>query len=197
MSNGAMKMALAAVLSVVGLASMAGQSAAQSTNAANRADPATLQPGLAVCYIYALVRNIDQIAGWESSKTCEEGPPIMRLDYKVGQDSVLTSDARDGVLAKITGYIHLPVAGFYGFAFESNDGVRLEIDGQFVTEDPDVHGDRFSDIGGLDVTEPGWYPILIRYFERKNTSTLKFYWQPPGDEGTMPIVPAEALAHGS
>lgn len=195
MFHGVMKTALA--LAVVAFATMADQSAAQSVNAANRADPGKLQPGLSVCYIYALVRHINEIPGWESSKTCEEGPPLPKLDYKVGQESVLTSDASDGVLAKITGYIHFPAPGFYGFAFESNDGVRLEIDGHLVVEDPDVHGDRFSDIGGLEVAEPGWYPLLIRYFERKNTSTLKFYWQPPGVEGTMPIVPAEALAHGS
>ena len=171
---------------------------AQSLNPANRhADPAALKAGLAVCYIGEFVRHIDQMIEWEGYRTCKEGPPIEKLDYRVGQGNVLTSESDNGVMAKITGYIHLDKPGFYAFGFESNDGVRLEIDGSQILEDPDVHADRFSDIGGLEVKEPGWYPILIRYFERKNTSTLRFFWQPPGSDGTMPLVPAEALAHGS
>jgi hypothetical protein len=98
-------------------------------------------------------------------------------------------------MARITGLIHLEAPGLYSFAFESNDGVRLEIDGERIVEDPDVHSDRFSDIGAMEVTEPGWYPLTIRYFERKSTSTLRFFWQPPGTEGSMSLVPAEALAH--
>ncbi|MDX1402449.1 MAG: PA14 domain-containing protein, partial [Kiloniellales bacterium] len=92
-------------------------------------------------------------------------------------------------------FILFDTPGAYSFAFESNDGVRLEIGDYMVIEDPDVHADRFSDIGAVIVKEPGWHPITIRYFERKNTATLRFYWQPPGTSGTMPVVPPEALAH--
>lgn len=159
------------------------------------ADPADLKPGLAVCYIQGMIRHVDEIAGWESQKDCTPGEPLPDLDYRVGKDKVLTSEWDDGVMAKITGFIHLEQAGFYSFAFESNDGVRLEIDGQMILEDPDVHADQFSDIGSMEVVEPGWYPLAIQYFERKNTSTLRFFWSPPDVEGTMPLVPAEALAH--
>ena len=125
------------------------------------------------------------------------GAPVRleKLDYRVGSGTVLTSRSKDGVMARITGFIHLDKPGFYSFSFESNDGVRLEIDGQLIVEDPNVHTDRFSDIGGIEVTEPGWHPLTILYFERRNTSTLRFFWQPPGTEGSMALVPAEALAH--
>ncbi len=154
-----------------------------------------LKPGLAVCYIYEFVRHIDEIAEWEKYKDCKPGEPLAHLDSRVGKDKVLTSESDDGVMAKITGFIHLDTPGAYGFTFESNDGVRLEIDGKLIIEDPDVHGDRYSDIGIMEVAKPGWYPLAIKYFERKNTSTLRMFWGPPGVEGTMPLVPAEALAH--
>ncbi|MCP8687774.1 PA14 domain-containing protein [Marinobacterium sedimentorum] len=154
-----------------------------------------LQPGLQVCYIDGMIRHIDEMVRLESSKPCEPGPDLRLLNSSVGDATVLTSNLNDGVMARITGLIHLETVGTYLFTFESNDGVRLEIDGQMILEDPDVHSDRYAEYGSMDVTEPGWYPLTVRYFERKNTSTLRFFWQPPGTEGTMPKVPAAALAH--
>ncbi len=154
-----------------------------------------LKPGLAVCYIYEYVRHVDQIADWEKHRKCEPGAPLAVLDYRVGDGTVLTSSSDNGVMAKITGFIHLEAAGAYKFAFESNDGVRLKIDGELIVEDPDVHGDQFSEVGAMEVANPGWYPLAIDYFERKGTSTLRFLWRPPGNEGDMTLVPAQALAH--
>lgn len=167
-------------------------------SASLRAEPLAsgegLKPGLAVCYMKAMVRHVDEIYRYDDD--CEPGAPLKRLNYKTGKGKVLNSPWSDGVLAKITGYIHLEQAGDYVFAFQSNDGVRLRIDKRLVVQDPDVHKDRFSDLGTFRVKTPGWYPILILYFERRSTSTLKFYWQPPGDTAaTMPLVPPEVLAH--
>ncbi len=153
-----------------------------------------LKPGLAVCYMKEMIRHVDEIYKYEDE--CEPGTPLKKLNYKTGKGKVLNSSWTDGVLAKITGYIHFEQAGDYVFAFESNDGVRLRINKMLVVQDPDVHKDRFSDLGTFRAKTPGWYPILILYFERRNTSTLRFYWQPPGDTAaTMPLVPPEVLAH--
>ncbi len=174
----------------------AGSVAAQNVNPATP-QPAEdqLKPGLAVVYFSHFFRHIRELVEWEDYKQGKPGEPVLELNSRVGQGNVLTSGMSDGVGAKMTGYIKLDQPGAYSFAFESNDGVRLEIDGYQVVQDPDVHADRFSDIGAVIVKEPGWHPIIIWYFERKNTSTLKFHWLPPGAEGTMPVVPAEVLAH--
>ncbi len=52
-----------------------------------------------------------------------------------------------------------------------------------------------SDDGVGADAEPGWYPLSLWYFERKNTSTLELYWLKPGEEGRLSFVPADALAH--
>ena len=159
-------------------------------------DESALKPGLAVQYYYHFFRHVDEIVEWKDYRDGKPGEPITEINYNVGQGAVLTSSEDDGVGAEITGLIKLDKAGTYAFAFQSNDGVRLTIGGVQVVEDPDVHADRFSEIGSLEISEPGWYPINILYFERKNTSTLQFYWQPPDSSGgTMPIVPGEVLAH--
>ena len=193
-----MRLAATRVLGILGaallFATLSAPAAAQFVKPASP-QPEAIQPGLAVCYINEFIRHIDEMVEWEGYKDCEPGPVLEMINSHVGKGDVLTSGSDDGVMAKITGFIRFDEPGFYAFAFESNDGVRLEIDGYKVVEDPDVHADRFSDIGEISVPEPGWYSLTIRYFERKNTSTLKFHWAPPGSEGTMPVVPADALGH--
>jgi len=153
------------------------------------------KPGLAVCYMYKLIRHVDEIAEWEKRIKCEPGTPLAMLDFDGGTGKVLTSTSDDGVMARITGFIHLDQAGAYKFAFESNDGVRLKIDGKMIVEDPGVHDDQFSELATLAVAKPGWYPLSIDFFERRITWTLRFLWQPPGVEGGPTPVPAVAFAH--
>ncbi|MEO7939363.1 MAG: PA14 domain-containing protein [Burkholderiaceae bacterium] len=153
------------------------------------------KPALAVCYMYKFIRHVDEIAEWAKTLKCEPGAPLPVLDFYGGTSTVLTSKSDDGVLARITGFIHLDKAGAYKFAFESNDGVRLTIDGKKIVEDPGVHDDQFSDLGTMDVSKPGWYPLAIDFFERKSTWTLRFLWRQPGVQGDLSPVPATALAH--
>jgi RNase P/RNase MRP subunit p29 len=153
------------------------------------------KPGLEVCYMYKLIRHVDEIIEWAKTLKCEPGASLAKLDFYGGESKVLTSSQEDGVMARITGLIHLEKAGAYKFAFESNDGARLKIDGKQIVEDPDVHDDRFSELGTMQVAKPGWYPISVDFFERKSTWTLRLLWRLPGGEGSLDPVPAEALAH--
>ena len=155
-----------------------------------------LKPGLAVRYYYHMFRHIDELIEWQDYRDGKPGPVIERLAHRVGDGNVLTSQNDNGVGAEITGLIKLDEPGTWAFALQSNDGVRLWIGGHQIVDDPDVHSDQFSPIGELTVETPGWYPLKLLYFERKATSTLELYWQAPdAPPGTMPIVPAEALAH--
>jgi RNase P/RNase MRP subunit p29 len=153
------------------------------------------KPGLAVCYMYKLIRHVDEITEWAKTLKCESGASLANLDFYGGVSKVLTSTQEDGVMARITGFIHLEKAGAYKFAFESNDGARLKIDGKQIVEDPDVHDDRFSELGTMEATKPGWYPISVDFFERKSTWTLRLLWRQPGVEGDLIPVPTTALTH--
>lgn len=169
---------------------------AQAQTVAPRANADGLSPGLAVVYYDSFFREIRELEEWMGYENGRKGEALKSLAYRVGPGNVLTSGTDDGVGAHITGFIHLAETGTYTFVAQSNDGIRVEIGGDVILEDPDVHSDRYSDFGRLEVTEPGWYPISVLYFERKNTSTLELYWRPPSvPEGTMKLVPAEAFAH--
>jgi hypothetical protein len=155
---------------------------------------AQLTPGLAVRYGYAIVNSIGEFAKKGGGKW-EPGPPLPTVDYKTGSGKVLTSKESDGVLAVIEGLIRFDKPGVYGFDVTSNDGVRVEIGGQLVYEDDSVHADDTSERIDVKVDAPGWYPIQIHYFEKRNTSTLILRWIGPGEKGKLQPVPARALAH--
>jgi hypothetical protein len=151
---------------------------------------AQLTPGLAVDYAYAIVNHLNEFGG----KKFEPGPPLPTLDYKVGNGTVLSSKSDNGVLAIITGFIQLDKPGVWGFDVTSNDGVRVEIGGKQLYEDPTVHTDDTSDRIDVKIDQPGWYPIRVHYFEKRYTSTLILRWAGPGEKKLVP-VPGKAFAH--
>jgi len=151
----------------------------------------TLQPGLAVNYVDVKARHVDEV---EAEGDGEPGEPLPQLDYQSGDGKVLTSEHVDLVGARIRGLINFDQPGRWLMATQSNDGVRVRIDGQVVIEDPEVHSDQFSMNAELNIATPGWYKLDVTYFERKSTSTLQLYWQRP-DGSEFEIVPASAFGH--
>ncbi len=155
----------------------------------------SLKPGLGVTYYHHKFNDTREITEWAKYKKGHKGEPILLLDYFVGDGEVLTSGRVDFVGADIRGFIKFPEAGTYTMAMHSNDGVDLTIGGKTIIKDPTVHADRFSDLVPVVISEPGWYPFRLLYFEKKITSTLELYWKPPGSTGDMEFVPEEAFAH--
>lgn len=158
-------------------------------------DASQLQPGLAVTYYYNIFNIVGEIREFAGLASGERGEALLTLDYNVGSGAVLTSTNRDGVGAVIEGLIRFPEAGTYTMAMQSNDGVELTIGGLVIVSDPTVHADLFSGLISLEIEEPGWYPLRLLYFEKRNTATLELYWLRPGEEGGLNFVPAEVLAH--
>lgn len=154
-------------------------------------DASALAPGLAVEYLRIKANHVDEI---EASGKGKPGEALTMLDWNTGDDLVLTSDYSTEVGARITGFIKFPEAGTYIMTIQSNDGVRMLIGEQKIIEDPGVHRDRYSDYVNVAITEAGWYPFYMIYFQKKGTATLELYWQKPGDEN-FEFVPEEAFAH--
>src|SRR5262245_21189587 len=171
------------------LAMMAG---AETLTGLKRAEPqpAQLTPGLAVEYVYVKVNYINELKG----RKFEPGPPLTSLNYRWG-GNVLTSKVREEVGANISGYIRFDKSGVYGLEVTSNDGVLVEIGGQVIHEDPGVHPDSTSDLIGVKIDQPGWYPIKVTYFQKKGTASLVLAWVPPGEKGKPVPVPPAVYGH--
>ena len=156
----------------------------------------SLEPGLSVLYFYQLFRSVNQLPRTEAvMRGGKPGPPIMQLNHRFGRGvEVFDSGASQGVGMIMRGYLHLEKPGKYTFQAKSNDGFALYLDGRLIITDPGVHGDRLSDQGEVTVTEGGWFPVLIRYYQRKGTAALSLYWKSANGTDFV-VIPPEAYAH--
>ncbi len=175
----------------------AGAAAAQNsiTGIEPVAASAGLQPGLAVMYFHGDFRHVDAMPDLASApKFGRPGKPLANLDHRSSSGRMLESSAGELWGLDADGFIHLDKPGTYTFVAKSNDGIRVYIGDKVLLDDPDVHRDRFSMPGTIEVGTPGWYPIRVRYFQRKMTAALELHWQRPG-AGEMSVVPPAAFAH--
>lgn len=159
---------------------------------------AELQPGLTALYFpKRFVRHIDGLPQGEGAlEKGVPGPPVTNLNRRFGRGQVFQSGTNRGIGVEMNGFILLEKPGLYRFQVNSNDGFRLSLDGRIFLEDPAWHasGDRLTPPAEFEVTEPAWYSLRIRYFQRKGTAAFQFYWQPPEDKEFSP-VPGRVLAH--
>lgn len=151
-------------------------------------------PGLPVYFRYSFYRHIDRMPTDDSMMTeGKPGQPVAFLNHQF-KESVFDSNNEKGVGAFLSGYLKMDIAGNYQFKAMSNDGIRVIVNGEIVVLDPTVHSDRYSDIGQVAVDKPGWYPLTVKYFQRKGTARLELYWKPPGGKD-FEIIPATAYGH--
>ena len=88
----------------------------------------------------------------------------------------------------------MKIPGTYRFQAMSNDGLRVTVNNKRVIFDPPVHSDRLSETGEVIIANPNWYPIAVKYYQRKGSARLELYWQPPGAK-VFEIIPADAYGH--
>jgi hypothetical protein len=178
-----------AVLGVVlGAALWAGGALAQPA-------PADMKPGLEATYMdgdFKHVGSMPQTAA-DVAKIAKKKGVVALLDDIGPEGEVLGSGRRELYGVYMTGFLKLP-AGETTLVLNSNDGVRLTVNGRMVIEDGDVHADRMSMPAKVRQAQEGWVPVTLHFFQRRNTATLQLFWQPAGAKD-MEIVPAAAFGH--
>jgi len=160
-------------------------------------DAASIKPGLAVLYVEEFYRHINEMpTGERALKEGKPGRPIPYLNHRFGNGPVYDSGLSRGVGVQMNGFIRFPSPGRYLLKAKSNDGIRIFIDKKMIIDDPHFHseGDRFSREAPVEIGAPGWHSFFLQFFQRKGTSMLELYWQPPG-RADFSIVPAEAFGH--
>lgn len=155
-----------------------------------------LEPGLRVLYFDGMYRNVHEIPEGDRAILQEgrPGSPVLMINNQFDQNEVFDSGRNRGVGVQMKGFIHLDQIGRYEFQALSNDGVEIIIDGNSILVDPNVHGDRLSKVGILMSQEARWHPVMVKYFQRKGTAALKFFWKTPGKK-EFEVIPAEAYGH--
>jgi hypothetical protein len=163
---------------------------------ARELDDSALKPGLVPIYIYKLFKSADEIPKMDIKTTKEKvGEPILILDNNFGKnDPIFDSGVSQGLGIQMNGFLKFSKTGKYALKAKSNDGIAVLICDKKTVWHPGVHTDHFSNEVLVDIQKPGWYPIMIKYFQRIGTATIEMYWQLPG-ETSFSIIPAEAYSH--
>jgi len=159
-------------------------------------DDKVLKSGLSAIYIYKFFRHIDQMPVLDPKMTAEKvGKPILFLNHHFGEkELIFDSGVSQGIGIQMNGFLKFSETGKYGMMALSNDGIRVEICGKTILVDPNIHSDRFTPQAALDISKPGWYPVMIQYFQRKGTAAIEMHWKLPG-KADFSVIPAEAYAH--
>ena len=159
-------------------------------------NPSDLKPGLSSWYYLEFFeRDLRELP---KSKRTEHptfgGKPILQLNHQFEKNDVFESGTNRGVGMRMKGFIHFVEPGHYEMQALSNDGVIVYLSGQLAINDPEQHADRLSNLARFKITDPGWYQVVVEYFQRKGTAALKLLWKKPGSVEFV-AIPKSAYAH--
>jgi len=93
-----------------------------------------------------------------------------------------------------TGQVQAMTTGTYTFYTNSDDGVRVWINGQLVIDDFSYHAPTM-DQGTIKLVAGQKYSIDIKYFQGGGGSVLQLFWSAPGFG--QQLVPTSQLYPGS
>ncbi|MBI5593182.1 MAG: hypothetical protein HY881_22185 [Deltaproteobacteria bacterium] len=159
-------------------------------------EDSALKPGLLPIYIYKLFKSVDEMPKLNIKTTTEKvGKPILFLDHHFNKkDLIFDSGVSEGIGIQMSGFLKFSEPGKYTLKTLSNDGICVWVGGKRIVYHPGVHTDHFSNEVVLDIQKPGWYPLMIKYFQRIGTAAIVMYWKAPG-QSSFSVIPAEAYSH--
>jgi hypothetical protein len=97
-------------------------------------------------------------------------------DGRFGNNAVLPGGSGDHYAIQATGFVEIPVAGFYTFGLNTDDGGRIRIDGTSLMTDDSYHGpeDRF----GSRFLSAGLHSFEATQFEGGGGDSMEFFAAP-------------------
>jgi len=153
---------------------------------------AQLEPGLAAAFFYAGFRNVNDVIKYVPTAQPNKTSTLAQIDGENAAGLIFQAGRYERYAMHITGYLRFPRPGAWSIQVKSNDGVRVDLDGRRVLEDPDVHGDRIAGPVVLNVAAAGAAPLEIFYFQNRGGAALVLQWAEPGST-EMKTIPESAF----
>jgi hypothetical protein len=98
----------------------------------------------------------------------------------------------DNFSVRWTGTVVIPTTGSYRFQTESDDGVRVSIDGAQRINNWTDHGPTLDTSAALSFTAGQRVSITMEYYERGGGAVARLRWLRPGS-GSYESIPLSAL----
>lgn len=102
------------------------------------------------------------------------------------------SIAPDTFSVRWTGRIETGSSGLHRFLTNSDEGMRVSIDGIWIIDDWTPHYPH-TEYGSIDLA-PGQYDIVVEFFDDSGDALAGLWWRPPGED-YYNIVPSANLYH--
>ena len=98
----------------------------------------------------------------------------------------------DNFSVRWTGVLEAPVAGEFQFQTNSDDGVRVWINGQLVIDNWTYHAPTLNASGMIPLTAGQRVPVVVEYQDQIGGSLIQLSWKLPGTTA-FAIVPTSQL----
>lgn len=115
------------------------------------------------------------------------------VDFDWGTGSPGTGVNADNFSARWSGTLLVPASGSYRFQTESDDGVRLWVNGVLVIDNWTDHAPTVDTSGVINLVAGTQVEIVAEYYEKGGGAVMRLRWQAPGEAG-FAAIPAARLA---
>ena len=124
------------------------------------------------------------------------GTPLMTrteaINFSWGTNSPGGSVPRDNFSVRWTGTVEASASGNFQFQTNSDDGVRVWINGTRVINNWSDHSAALNTTSNIAMTANQRYTITVEYYERTGQAVMQLRWRPPGSSSYV-AVPANRL----
>ena len=133
-------------------------------------------------------------ADYFSNMTLDGAPTMSRTDATVDfawGDTGISTQLLKNYSVRWTGVLLPPVTGDYLIGFTGQDGYRLWLDGNLLTEDWNIHHPASTQTKTIHLEKDHPYPVKIEYFQDIRSSEARLIWSLPDEEGRNAIAAAQ------
>ena len=113
------------------------------------------------------------------------------VDFNWGGGSPDGNIGSDNFSARWTGQVQATTTGDFVFATNSDDGVRLWIDGQQVIDNWTDHGDTLNSSAPVHLEAGQKYDLRLEWYERGSAALVRLSWSYPGQ--ALQVIPQTQL----
>ena len=86
-----------------------------------------------------------------------------------------------------SGFVKAPVTGAYTFSSESDDGIRVALDGKIIIDDFQIHADSIDYSSSINLVAGKYYFITVDYYQATGGAIAQLRWSYPGQ--ALEIIP--------
>jgi hypothetical protein len=113
------------------------------------------------------------------------------VDFNWGGGSPDASVNLDNFSARWTGGVLAPATADYVFATNSDDGVRLWVDGRLLIDNWSIHGDTLNTSTTVRLEAGRTYEVKLEWFEAGGGAVIRLHWSYPGQ--ARQVIPTTQL----